>query len=97
MSYYQSLGLSYRLFFTVLLLCSPLLAQAATHEVQVRNNFFSPNNLTIEVGDTVHWSSNGGIHDVTADDNSFASPTSSSIDYSRTFSSVAEILYYCSV
>ncbi len=97
MLYYQSLSLSYRLFFAALLLCAPLLAQAATHEVQVRNNFFSPNNLTIEVGDTVHWSSNGGIHDVTADDNSFASPTSSSIDYSRTFSSIAEIFYHCSV
>ncbi len=97
MFYYQSLGLSYRLFFIVLFVCSPLLTQAATHEVLVRSNFFSPNNLTIEVGDTVHWSSSGGLHDVTADDNSFASPTSSSIDFSRTFTSVAEILYYCTV
>jgi plastocyanin len=97
MFYNQSLSLSYRLFFTVLFVSSPLLTHAATHEVLVRNNFFSPNNLTIEVGDTVHWSSNGGFHDVTADDNSFASPTSSSINFSRTFNSVAEILYYCSV
>lgn len=94
---YQSLGLSYRLFFTVLFLCLPLLAEAATHEVLVRSNNFSPNNLTIEVGDTVHWSSNGGLHDVTADDDSFASPTSSSINFSHTFTSVAEVLYYCSV
>ena len=97
MNKYQPPGLSSRLLFISMLFCSPMLAQAATHEVEVRNNFFSPNDLTIEVGDTVHWSSSGGFHDVTADDNSFASPTSSSIDFSRTFTSIAEILYYCSV
>ena len=85
------------LLFITLTFLSPLDAVAATHEVSVRNNFFTPNNITIEVGDTVHWSSSGGFHDVTADDNSFASPTSGNIDFSRTFTSVAEILYYCSV
>ena len=51
-----------------------LLYAATTHDVVVGNNFFSPNNLTIEVGDTVRWTNNaGGSHDVTADDNSFAS------------------------
>ena len=30
-------------------------AAAVTHNVSVRNNFFEPNDLTIEVGDTVRW------------------------------------------
>lgn len=87
----------FKLLFLGLAMMSSTLALAETHDVQVGNNFFSPNDLTIEVGDTVRWTNNSGFHDVTADDNSFASQTSSSFTYSRTFSSVAEILYYCSV
>jgi len=74
-----------------------MLAQAVTHDVLVGNNFFSPNDLTIEVGDTVRWTNNSGFHDVTADDGSFNSVTSNSFTYERTFNSVAEILYYCTV
>jgi len=79
------------------LLCAPGLAGAATHDVTVRSNFFSPNNITIEVGDTVRWTNNAGLHDVTADDGSFASPTSGSFVFSHTFTSVAQVRYYCSV
>jgi plastocyanin len=74
------------------------LAQAATHEVQVGDNFFSPNDLTINVGDTVRWSYSGNrLHDVTADDFNWGSQTSSSIAYEHTFNSVGEVLYHCSV
>jgi plastocyanin len=80
------------------LVCSgPLAAQATTHEVMVGNNFFSPNDLTIQVGDTVRWTNNAGFHDVTADDFSWNSPTSSSFVFQRTFNSVEEILYHCTV
>jgi len=80
------------------LCCLPISAQAVTHQVSVGDNFYSPNNLTISVGDTVHWSYSGSrLHDVTADDGSWASPTASNINYSRTFSSVGEVLYHCSV
>jgi len=76
----------------------PVSAHAVTHNVTVGNNFFSPNNLTIEVGDTVRWTnSSGRTHDVTADDFSWASITSSSFTFSRTFNSVEEILYHCTV
>jgi plastocyanin len=86
------------LFFIAALLLPPLSLAATTHDVSVSNNFFSPNDLTIEVGDTVRWTSNAGMnHDVTADDRSFASETSSSFTYSRMFSSIEEVLYYCSV
>jgi plastocyanin len=86
------------LFFVTALSFSPLGAVAATHDVTVGNNFFSPNDLTIEVGDTVRWTSNAGRnHDVTADDGSFAGPTASSFTFSRMFSSAEEVLYFCSV
>jgi plastocyanin len=97
MKNYLSSGAICRLFSIILLMISPMLAQAATHDVMVRNNFFSPNNITIEVGDTVRWTNSSGFHDVTADDNSFASETSGGFTFSRTFSSIAEVLYYCTV
>jgi plastocyanin len=75
----------------------PLNALAETWDVTVGNNFFSPNDLTIEVGDTVRWTNSSGFHDVTADDGSWASETSASFTYSRTFDSVEEVLYHCSV
>lgn len=70
---------------------------AVTHNVSVRNNFFEPNDLTIEVGDTVRWTNSSGFHDVTADDGGWASETSSSWTYERTFNSVEEVRYYCTV
>jgi plastocyanin len=79
------------------LLLSSSAALAAVHDVTVGNNFFSPNDLTIEVGDTVRWTNNSGFHDVTADDLSWNSTTSNSFVYERTFNSVAEVLYYCTV
>jgi hypothetical protein len=71
---------------------------AATHDVAIGDNFFSPNDLTIEVGDTVRWSYSGNRqHDVTADDGSWGSATSSSFTYERTFNSIEEVLYHCTV
>lgn len=70
---------------------------AATHDVTVLNNRFSPNDLTIEVGDTVRWTNSAGFHDVTADDGGWASTTASSFVFERTFSTAEEVRYYCSV
>ncbi len=73
-------------------------AQAETFNVTVSNSVFTPNNLEIKVGDTVIWTNNNGIHDVVADDNSFSSgPPSTSFVFAKTFNSVGEILYYCTV
>jgi plastocyanin len=84
-------------FILALLLATPG-ALAAVHDVTVGNNFFSPNNLTIEVGDTVRWTNNSGmVHDVTADDLSWNSPTATSFVYERIFNSVDEVLYHCTV
>ena len=97
MSNHQSSSLASRLFLITVLLFSPVLAHAAIWDVSVRNSFFTPNNITIEVGDTVRWTNSAGFHDVTADDGSFNSVTSSGFTFSRTFTSVAEVLYHCSV
>ena len=72
---------------------------AETHDVAVMDSFFSPNDLTINVGDTVRWTNaaGGAPHDVTSDDFSWFSPTASSFTYSRTFNTAEEILYYCGI
>ena len=97
MNDYPVARLTRLLLFAGSLLIAAQQSMAATHDVSVRNSFFTPNDLTIEVGDTVRWTNNAGFHDVTADDGSFASQTSNSFTFSRTFMSVAEVLYHCSV
>jgi len=84
-------------FLAAFVFSSALMAE--THEVMVDDNFFSPNDLTIRVGDTVRWvnPAGGGPHNVTADDNSFASTTNSQFTFEQTFNSLGEILYYCSL
>lgn len=41
-------------------------ANAVVHNVNVGTNFFSPANLTVDPGDTVHWTLVGGIHTTTS-------------------------------
>jgi PKD repeat protein len=66
--------------------------------VTVGNNFFSPRNLTIEVGDTVRWTNaSSRTHNVIEDNGAWRSETSSSFVFERTFNSVEEIEYYCSI
>ncbi len=81
----------------LLALSTPLLA--VTHDVTVGDNFFSPANITIKVGDTVRWNnaSGGMSHNVTANNSSFASPTSSSFTYTHTFTSAGSIAYHCTI
>jgi PKD repeat protein len=77
----------------------PYSALAVTHDVSVRDNFFSPNDLTIEVGDTVRWTNaaGGARHDVTEDGGSWSSVTATSFTFERTFNTVEEVRYYCTV
>ena len=73
-------------------------AGAATVNVIVQNNAFSPNDLTINQGDTVHWINNLGPHTVTADDGSFDNgAVNQPWTYDRTFNTPGEVRYYCAV
>jgi plastocyanin len=74
----------------------PFAAIAATHDVSIVGFSFEPNDLTIAVGDTVRWTNSGGSHDVRADNGAWASNIGFST-YSRTFDTVEEVLYHCSV
>ena len=88
------------IFLSILCLATfPIAAAAETHEVSVQDNKFVPNDITINVGDTVRWSTviGGMPHDVTEDNQKWFSETSASFIYSRTFNSPEEILYHCSV
>jgi len=73
--------------------------EAETFEVAITNFQFTPNDLEIEVGDTVRWTNNSGFHDVTDDGNNFSSglPSSSPFVFEQTFNSVEEIRYHCTV
>lgn len=83
----------------ITLIALPAIALAEIHTVTVGDNFFSPNDLTIQAGDTVRWTnaSGGNPHDVTADDFSFASTTAASFTFDRVFNSAGEVLYHCTV
>ena len=72
---------------------------AVTHDVSVRDNFFTPNDLTIEVGDTVRWTNaaGGARHDVTEDNKAWASVTATSFEFQKTFFTAEEVRYYCTV
>ena len=48
------------------LILAPALAGAVTHTVTQEGLAFNPQNLTIEVGDTVEWIWTGGSHTVTS-------------------------------
>ncbi|MDX1510446.1 MAG: plastocyanin/azurin family copper-binding protein [Nitriliruptorales bacterium] len=76
-------------------------AWAATHQVQLGDNFFRPETITIEPGDTVEWSYRGTVqHNVVAADGSWRSgdfnQTGLITDtYSRTFTDPGTHRYVC--
>ena len=89
------------LFFAVLglsLAAAPH-AFAATTSVSVEDNKYVPPTVTINVGDTVHWTWAGANpHTVTATDSSFdsgASKTSGTFDH--TFNTPGTFTYFCKV
>jgi len=67
------------------------------HDISVSNFFFTPAQLTINVGDVVRWTNVSGLHSAVADDNSFSSGavSSSAWVYEHTFNFVGPNPYYC--
>jgi plastocyanin len=84
---------------SLFLLAFPMTVFAETHDVMVFDFLFSPNDLTINVGDTVRWTNAPGnaLHDVVDDKFRWRSETSNAFTYSKTFDTAEEVLYHCSV
>ena len=74
-------------------------ATAAEISVGVRSNAFSPNEVTIEAGDTIRFFNQGGLHDVVADDGTWRLPIPSANPwvFRHRFDNVGTEFAHCSV
>jgi plastocyanin len=86
-----------RLTTFLFLLTSAVLFSQTTHDVTVQNFSFSPQSLTITVGDIVRWTNISGTHNVKADDNSFTSGPAAPApwEYTHTFTAAGNNPYHC--
>jgi plastocyanin len=93
-------GFACRILIT-LGLTAPLLAHAqTTHIVTVGDNFFSPSQLTINVGDTVRWvnAAGGNQHNVRSMSSAWTpSQTSSSFTFEVIFNQAGTFNYECTI
>ncbi|HEV8577811.1 MAG TPA: Calx-beta domain-containing protein [Thermoanaerobaculia bacterium] len=103
MPYRRAFGL------TALIVALAMPSQAATVEVHVGGTefAFNPATVTLNVGDTVRWTNDGGFHNVRANDGSFrcsqgcddtggdGDASGASWSFSRTFNQAGTIGYHC--
>ena len=97
--------LAHLFFFAVICsfaLIAPPLASAATIEVSIQNTAFVQQDITIHVGDTVHWTNTEDLfHTVTAGNPCSANGMFNSgalgngDDFSFTFNNVGVVNYFC--
>ena len=96
-----------------LIICSAFLlianTNAANYTVNSGDYYYSPQSLTINVGDTVNWINDGGFHNVNFDINTLSgnsfnnpfsfisTPTANSAMYTHVFSLSGTYMYDCSV
>ena len=101
-----------KILLTLAILCSfsfNNFAQSITHYVNSGNYYYSPSSLTINEGDTVVWTNDGGFHNVNADINTLtglsfnnpvaflSSPTSNTTLHTFIFTVPGTYNYDCSV
>ncbi|HEX2756341.1 MAG TPA: cupredoxin family copper-binding protein [Candidatus Limnocylindrales bacterium] len=74
-------------------------ALAADHGVDIAGFAFSPDSITIAVGDTVTWTNGDGVsHTATANDSSFDTGTiAAGSSRSATFSTAGTFSYHCRI
>jgi plastocyanin len=74
-------------------------AHAAVTDAEISNFSFSPDPLTIHVGDTLRWTNKDGTsHTVTADDGSFTSQSlGSQATFTHTFNAPGPVAYHCAI
>jgi plastocyanin len=74
-----------------------------THVVSVTSDAFTPEKLTLRVGDTVEWAWKEGQHSVTSGDNCSPDGDFDSASrrapykYRRTFEAAGRVVYHCKV
>ena len=85
------------LLFALALLTTPILVQAADHNVSVGpGNSFSPQTVNISAGDRVIWTLLGGTHNVNSDTGLFGNVLSSSWStHTVTFGGAGTFGYHC--
>ena len=91
-----------RAMFAWLLVLVSLLAAshaaAVTVDVRLTNNRFTPNDITINPGDSVRFINDQGFHDVRADDGSYGNtPGNPGWQFSRTYTTAGEYRVYCTL
>ena len=90
-----------RIFFlsVIAILCSmvsPFALRASTTNVVYKNFSFTPQNATINVGDTVVWTNGGGTHTVTGDGaDLFCGSSTIPVSCSHTFNTAGKFPYHC--
>lgn len=76
-------------------------AHAATHQVRVEDNVFTPKLLEIEPGDSVAWSALRAGHTITADDGRFDFHPNRTVEVgeqvSWRFEAEGDVRYYCKI
>lgn len=80
----------------LLTLMASVSVSAMTTNVIFQDFSFTPQSVTIEVGDTVVWTNAGGIHTVTGDGaDPFCGPNTVPVSCSETFTNVGTFPYHC--
>ncbi|MFO0753949.1 MAG: S-layer homology domain-containing protein [Thermodesulfovibrionales bacterium] len=93
------------LWFGVIVCCLLMSAvsRAATVDVSMQDFSFSPQSITVSVGDTVRWTNNQGTHTATSGTNCSPDGTwdsgilAQSQSFSRTFTEAGTFPYFCSL
>ena len=82
----------------LILVCmaGPFTTQAATNTVVFKDFSFTPQSVTIQVGDTVVWTNAGGTHTVTGDGaDPFCGGAAVAVSCSETFTNAGTFPYHC--
>ncbi len=74
-------------------------ALAGDHDVTLTNTVFTPDDITVNLGDTVVWTNTEGFHNVSADDASFRSgdPANPPWVFEFTFNTPGDFGYFCEI
>jgi len=99
------------IFLLCIAICFFNYSAQTTHTVNAGSYYYNPNNLTVQVGDSVIWINDGGLHDVNGNTNSitnqpfnnpvtFDSPSTNTVGaviYAYKFTVPGTYNYDCSV